>query len=204
MVEARELVKIMSLRRAWVITILPPPTLPGKTPGIQQAKFSSPCTLWGPWGFWARGCKRGWLWGFCLVGQVVWGTFKGARHCCGLDAARATSVMEYFRKCSLEQRKSAARQIGVGREQEASTLARLKDVCSHLWFGQSLCFVYVQTWLRGGFVCVLSYSNHMMALSDARTLEDCGPLIVHSDYEYPASSPTVGSLLLFLKVDQRW
>lgn len=203
MVEAGELVKTMSLRRAWVITILPPPTLPGKTPGIQQAMFS-PCTPRGPRGVWARGCKRGWLWGFYLVDQVVWGAFKGGRHCCGLDAARATSGMNYFRKCCLGQRKSAARQIGVGREQEASTLARPKDVCSHLWFGQGLCFVYVQTWLRSGFVCVLAYSDHTMALSDARTLEDCGSLIGHSDYEHPASSPRVGSLLLFLKVDQRW
>lgn len=62
-----------------------------------------------------------------------------------LDAARTVSVMESFSKCSLEQGEIGARQIGVSREQEVSTLARPKDVCSHLWSGQSVCFVYVQT-----------------------------------------------------------
>lgn len=38
------------------------------------------------------------------------GAFEGARHCSGLEAARATSGLDYFNKCSLEEGNIGARQ----------------------------------------------------------------------------------------------
>lgn len=41
---------------------------------------------------------------------MVRGAFEGARHCSGLEAARATSGLDYFNKCSLEEGNIGARQ----------------------------------------------------------------------------------------------
>lgn len=56
---------------------------------------------------------------------------------------------------------------------------------------------------RVALFCVLSCCDHKVALPEDSTLEDSGSSTVHPDCEHLASSPTIGSLLLFLKVDQR-
>lgn len=56
-----------------------------------------------------RGVREADLGALCLC-QVVRGAFEGARHCSGLEAARATSGIDYFNKCSLEEGKIGARQ----------------------------------------------------------------------------------------------